>query len=84
MTIFSNGYRIFNNEQDARNTILDWVKSRQVFVQNYAYCVSEIKEKIKVERKGIRHIFYFYDWTTRECKKPNFNSFSYLERNIED
>lgn len=84
MTIFSNGHRIFNNEQDARNTVLNWIKSSQAMSLNYSYCVGEIKEKIKVERKGIRHIFYFYDWPTKKYKKPCFNSYSYLERNIEN
>lgn len=83
MIIFSNGCRIFNNEQDARNTILNWIKSSQAIALNSAYRVSEIKEKSKIERNGIRHIFYFYDWTTKESKKPFINSFSYLERNIE-
>jgi hypothetical protein len=82
MKVFSNGYIIFNDEQDARNSVLGWIKSRRNIASNYAYCVGEIQEKIKVERKGIRHIFYFYDWTTKDSK-PCFNSCSYLERNIE-
>jgi hypothetical protein len=82
MTIFSNGYRVFSNEQDARDTILNWTKSSRDYVSRYSH-VSEIKEKTKVERKGIRHTFYFYDWRN-EGEKPSFNSYSYLERNIED
>ena len=82
MKIFSNGYQVFSNEQEARNAVLGWLKSRRTIAQRYAYCVGEIQEKTKVERKGIRHIFYFYDWTTKDTKKPCFNSRSYLERNI--
>ena len=81
MKIFSNGYQIFNDEQDARNTTLRRIESSRAIAQNYAYYVGEIQEKTKVERKGIRHIFYFYDWTTKGSK-PCFNSYSYLERNI--
>ena len=81
MKIFSNGYQIFNDEQDARNAVLSWIKSSRAIAQNYAYCVGEIQEKTKVERKGIRHIFYFYDWTAKDSK-PCINSYSYLERNI--
>jgi hypothetical protein len=83
MKIFSNGYQVFKDEQDARTAVLSWIKSSRTIAQNYAYRVGEIQEKTKVERKGIRHIFYFYDWTTKECKKPCINSYSYLERNIE-
>ena len=82
MRIFSNGYQVFKDEQDARNTILSWIESSRTIAQNYAYRVGEIQEKAKVERKGIRHIFYFYDWTTAKCEKPCINSYSYLERNI--
>ena len=84
MKIFSNGYQVFKDEQDARNTVLSWIESSRVIAQNYAYCVGEIQEKTKVERNGIRHIFYFYDWTTAKCEKPYINSYSYLERNIGD
>ena len=84
MKIFSNGYQVFKDEQDARNTVLSWIESSRVIAQNYAYCVGEIQEKTKVERNGIRHIFYFYDWTTAKCEKPCINSYSYLERNIGD
>ena len=84
MKIFSNGYQVFKDEQDARNTILKWIESSRAFAQNYAYRVGEIQEKTKVEQKGIRHIFYFYDWTTAKCEKPCINSYSYLERNIGD
>lgn len=83
MKIFSNGYQVFKDEQDARNTILSWIKSSRNIALKYSYHVGEIKEKTKVEQKGIRHIFYFYDWTTKKCEKPCLNSYSYLERNIE-
>lgn len=83
MKVFSNGYQIFNNEEEARKAVLSWITSSRAIAQNYAYCVGEIQEKTKVERKGIRHIFYFYDWTAKECKKPSITSYSYLERNIE-
>ena len=84
MKIFSNGYQVFNNEQEARNAVLGWIKSRRAIAQHYAYCVGEIQEKTKAEREGVRHIFYFYDWPTKDTKKPCFNSCSYLERTIED
>lgn len=81
MKIFSNGYQVFNNEQEAREAVLSWITSRRAIASNYAYRVGEIQEKTKVERKGIRHIFYFFDYTTKDSK-PCFNSCSYLERNI--
>jgi hypothetical protein len=81
MKIFSNGYQIFNDEEEARKAVLSWITSSRAIAQNYAYCVGEIQEKTRVEQKGIRHIFYFYDWTTKDSK-PCFNSYSYLERNI--
>jgi hypothetical protein len=84
MKIFSNGYQIFNNEEEARTAVLSWTESSRAIAQKYAYRVGEIQEKTKVERKGIRHIFYFYDWTTAKCEKPCINSYSYLERNIGD
>lgn len=82
MKIFSNGYQIFNNEQEARNAVLSWIESSRANSADYAYRVSEIQEKTKVERKNIRHIFYFYEWTTKSCKKPYITSYSYLERNV--
>lgn len=83
MKIFSNGYQVFKDEQDARNTVLGWIKSSRKIALKYSYRVGEIQEKTKVEQKGIRHIFYFYDWITKRSEKPRFNSYSYLERNIE-
>ena len=82
MKVFSNGYQIFKDEQDARNAVLSWIQSSRAIASNYAYRIGEIQEKTKVERKGIRHIFYFYDWTTKESKKPCITSYSYLEREI--
>ena len=84
MKVFSNGYQIFKDEQDARNTTLRRIESSRAMSQRRGYYVSEIQEKTKVERKGIRHIFYYYDWITKDDTKPYFNSYSYLERNIGD
>lgn len=84
MKIFSNGYQVFKDEEDARNTTLRRIESSRAIAQKYAYRVGEIQEKTKVEQKGIRHIFYFYDWTTAKREKPCINSYSYLERNIGD
>ena len=83
MEIFSNGYQVFKDEEEARKAVLSWITSSRNIALKYSYRVGEIKEKTKVEQKGIRHIFYFHDWPTKRYEKPCINSYSYLERNIE-
>lgn len=82
MTIFSSGYTIYNNETEARTAILNQLNSYRIDCLRWSEYVSDIQEKLKIEKQGIRHIFYFHYCGSLANQKPSTTSFSYLERKI--
>lgn len=81
MRIFSSGYTIYNSETDARTTIINRLNSYRTDCLRWSDYVSEIQEKLKKEKQGIRHIFYFH-YGDSANNKLSITSFSYLERKI--
>jgi hypothetical protein len=86
MKIYSNGCNVFSSEEHARESIYGLVeKSRQLCLNSTTfpyYFVGNIQEKVKIEKKGVRHIFYFYTKPFSADEKPSIWSHSYLEREI--
>lgn len=84
MKIFSSGYTIYNNEEEAHTAVLNQLNSYRTDCMRWSKYVSDIQEKLKKERQGIRHIFYYRFWYSSMNQKPSITSFSYLEREIRD
>ena len=84
MKVFSNGCTIYGSEEMARNTIIQQLNADRAFFAQQDCCarIGDIQEKIKREKKGVRHIFYFHYWFIWDANKPCICSYSYLEREI--
>ena len=82
MKIYSNGYYIFQDEEHARTFTRESIeRSRARSIEFGDYDVGNIQEKIKTEKNGVRHIFFFnYRVTARS--KLSISSYSYLVRTI--
>lgn len=82
MKIYSNGYYIFQDEEHARTFTREMIERSHARSIEFGNCdVGNIQEKIKTERNGVRHIFFFnYRVTARS--KLSIYSYSYLVRTI--